>query len=363
MMNIGKLESAAEIFESVNLFEKAIDCFLRLKKFDRAMECAHNVRPNELQEVLTSKIQAAKKDMYIADNKITKLVESGDMSGLEMLASRGQWDECLQLAARQGEEFLHKYLMMFAKPYLHQGKFKETARTLAKYNSPYIQQMLPVYKTIAIEVLAGVNDVELQILKEMLQKLIHNLTQKLDKNNQIVYLEFMKFLTATHLLLLKTECQKARLDRVVAKQCSSLLRYTKEIRCDKAFLDAGESNRKIGNNDMAFIFFNRYIDLYDAIEDPDNNTIQENGEFENTDIPSPYEISLPEKNLLSAAERDRIRDWVLEINMDGNVGNSLPVRTCEYCQYDELYEASLSCPQCKSQWEPCIVSGYPCIKS
>jgi len=48
MMNIGKLESAAEIFESVNLFEKAIDCFLRLKKFDRAMECAHNVRPNEL---------------------------------------------------------------------------------------------------------------------------------------------------------------------------------------------------------------------------------------------------------------------------------------------------------------------------
>lgn len=51
-----------------------------------------------MQELLTSKIQTAKKDMYIADNKITKLVESGDMSGLEMLASRGQWDECLQLA-------------------------------------------------------------------------------------------------------------------------------------------------------------------------------------------------------------------------------------------------------------------------
>jgi len=76
--------------------------------------------------------------MYIADNKITKLVESGDMSGLEMLASRGQWDECLQLAAKQGEEFLNKYLMMFAKPYLQQGKFKETARTLARYNSPLI---------------------------------------------------------------------------------------------------------------------------------------------------------------------------------------------------------------------------------
>jgi intraflagellar transport protein 172 len=70
---------------------------------------------------------------------------------------------------------------------------------------------------------------------------------------------------------------------------------------------------------MAFIFFNRYIDLYDAID------------FENSDIPSPYEISLPEKNLMPSHERDRIRDWVLEINMDGNVGSQLPVRTCEYC--------------------------------
>ncbi len=156
---------------------------------------------------------------------------------------------------------------MFAKPYLQQGKFKETARTLARYNSPLIQPMLPVYKTIAIEVLAAVNEVELQILKEMLQKLVRNLQQKVQDRNNVIYMEFMKFLTATNLLLLKTECSQYKLDRVVAKQCTSLLRYTKEIRCDKAFLDAGESNRKIGNNDMAFIYFNRYIDLYDAIED------------------------------------------------------------------------------------------------
>jgi len=69
-----KFESAGDIFESVNMFEKAIDSFLRIKKFDRAIECAANVRPKEMQEVLTAKIQAAKKDMYIADNKITKLV-------------------------------------------------------------------------------------------------------------------------------------------------------------------------------------------------------------------------------------------------------------------------------------------------
>jgi hypothetical protein len=32
----------------------------------------------------------------------------------------------------------------------------------------------------------------------------------------------------------------------------------------------------INANDFAYIFFNRYIDLYDAIEDPENNGISDN---------------------------------------------------------------------------------------
>lgn len=49
----------------------------------------------------------------------------------------------------------------------------------------------------------------------------------------------------THLLLLKTECTKNNLNRVNAKLCSSLLRYCKDIRADKAFLDAGNANRAV----------------------------------------------------------------------------------------------------------------------
>jgi intraflagellar transport protein 172 len=150
---------------------------------------------------------------------------------------------------------------------------------------------------------------------------------------------------------------------VNARLCTSLLRYCKDIRADKAFLDAGDANRKINQNDMAFIFFNRYIDLWDAIQDPDGNMIQENTDFEGTDIPVPYEIPLPEKNLLSESERDQIRDWVLQINMDGGVGNALPTRCCEFCNYDGLYEAALNCPQCKSTWDPCIITGYPLVRS
>jgi hypothetical protein len=66
--------------------------------------------------------------------------------------------------------------------------------------------MLPVYKTIAVEVLASVNEVELVMLKEMLQKLIKNLEQNIGDKSNSIFQEFMKYLMVTHLLLLKTEC-------------------------------------------------------------------------------------------------------------------------------------------------------------
>lgn len=71
--------------------------------------------------MLVNKIQEQKKSMLIQGGKFNKIVESGDMSGLEMLSQRGQWEECLGLAEKQGAEVLNTYLMKFSKTYLQQG--------------------------------------------------------------------------------------------------------------------------------------------------------------------------------------------------------------------------------------------------
>jgi intraflagellar transport protein 172 len=138
LLNISKYESAAEIFEAVGGFDKAVEAYVSCKKFDKATSCAQNVRPMEMQQVLMQKINQHKKAMYINDGKINKIVESGDMTGLEMLASRGQWDECLNLAEKQGAEYLNSYLMKFARTFLQQGQFKETARVLTRYQAPAV---------------------------------------------------------------------------------------------------------------------------------------------------------------------------------------------------------------------------------
>jgi hypothetical protein len=120
------------------------------------------------------------------------------MSGLEMLSQRGQWEECLSLAEKQNPEVLNTYLMKFSKTFLQQGQFKETARVLVRYGCPAIQQMLPVYKTISVEVLAMDNLVELEVLKEMLAKLIDNMSGQVERRNPI-FAEFYRYLMITHL--------------------------------------------------------------------------------------------------------------------------------------------------------------------
>lgn len=71
-----------------------------------------------MQNMLVTKIQEQKKAALVSGGKFSKIVESGDMSGLEMLSQRGQWEECLSLAEKQGGEVLNTYLMKFSKTYL-----------------------------------------------------------------------------------------------------------------------------------------------------------------------------------------------------------------------------------------------------
>lgn len=65
------------------------------------------------------------------------------------------------MAEKQGGDILNNYLMKFAKIYLNQQQFKETARVISRYGCPAIQPMLPVYKTIAVEILDTVHEMDL----------------------------------------------------------------------------------------------------------------------------------------------------------------------------------------------------------
>jgi tetratricopeptide (TPR) repeat protein len=76
LLAIGRYESAAEIFESVLMYDKAIEAHMQSnsnQRWDRALECAQQVRPHEMQQIYIQKIQEAKKSAYVGSGKISKI--------------------------------------------------------------------------------------------------------------------------------------------------------------------------------------------------------------------------------------------------------------------------------------------------
>jgi len=61
--------------------------------------------------------------------------------------------------------------------------------------------------------------------------------------------------------------------------------------------------KKMNVLNNAFVYLNRYIDLSEAIEDEEGGGaagLGDNTDFDITDIPSPFDIPLPETNFLPA---------------------------------------------------------------
>jgi intraflagellar transport protein 172 len=156
---------------------------------------------------------------------------------------------------------------------------------------------------------------------------------------------------------LKSTCQNLGFSKIYCRICINLLRYTKEVRPDKAFYEAGLACKNDKQINLSFVFFNRFLDLADAIDDPESAT-GENNDFADTDIPSLYDIVLPDKNYISEEKRSEIKDWILSVSVQKKTDLSLPCKPCERCGA-KLYDYSQRCTKCNYEWETCIVTGAP----
>jgi len=111
-----------------------------------------------------------------------------------------------------------------------------------------------------------------------------------------------------------SECRK--------KIAISLLRYLRDIPADKAFYEAGMGCKTLNELTHAFVFLNRFLDITEAVEDHEpSSTTLDNSDFADTQIP--FDFPLPEKNYLDEAEREKVRDYVLELSMNSSVQQQL----------------------------------------
>jgi hypothetical protein len=76
------------------------------------------------------------------------------------------------------------------------------------------------------------------------------------------------------------------------------------LRC-RAFFEAGMAWKAAGRPNMAFVMLNRFLDLADALEDPEADMSQlENADFADTDVP--FDVALPEGPYATEAAREEV---------------------------------------------------------
>lgn len=410
----GKLREAEEEYINGNYPKEAIDMWIHEQDWDSAMRVAQTHDPTLINYVLekqnetsysagSKKLNPAQLDSSdskseddeeysqpvvidetpLAPSKPVKkpvaplnttksesLVEKNESSEskVDRFAKRQEWDKCLEAAKEANLTAL--YAQHYSQFLVKSHHYEEALNTLSEYGATVDEALIPMYKEITKRVIWK-NPVNATDVKKARDIMVY-LDQQFRKQKTLSdkYKEFSKFVTIIQLLHLYDVCKQQDMTDLALKISVSLLRYTDLIPPDSAFVRAGEAARTQGRMDMGLVFYNRYLDITDAIEEiaepQDPHTLAramaelENTDFQGTDIP--YLVPIPRHPCLTEKEHEEITNDVLMESIGGSSQQVLPKRTCTSCG-TSIYEASLTCNHCKATYEPCVVTGYPVLTS
>ncbi|TPX62114.1 hypothetical protein PhCBS80983_g00643 [Powellomyces hirtus] len=349
LIEVKQYEAAADLFAGMEMYKDAIDAYIMTGLWNKA----------KLMLAYAPKYSEYVENAYVAHLKSSghaqDLVGVDVLAGLDMYAEQGQWEQCLRTASAQGPTVLNKYLVACCAMLIREEKFDQAVARLNEYGVLFSSANYDLYVRLTREVLRKGTEENISALREMLFKLVHGQGMT---PQQGIPTEFDRYLFIAHIVTLKHYCGKKRdLTNFAAKQAISALRYTKEIPADRAFYEAGKAAKAANMNNMAFVCWNRYLDLSEAIEDQDASLL-ENADFQNTDVP--FDFDLPAENMPDV-NREEVRDWVLQISLDQKVNQEMDRRECDNCG-TSIYDAALSCHSCHTAWDPCVVTGYPVLR-
>merc|ERR1719454_2850529 len=362
---IQRFEAAAELYESIEAAREAVNCYIAGEVWEKAKLLAQQQCPDMIRVVE----ERYKTDLVSKGDGDELIRRTGDVdSALDMYARNGDWAKCLQLAEKQSPKMLPHYLVQYCKILANEGKILQACQTLVRYGPPTEQSNFQLYKVITHELLATTDQSGAPTLRDMLLRLLTSgivsvppSPKHLSEDRAPACVEFHKSLLSAHFQTVRGRVRESSISPdLVAKISCALCRYCNEFPVDRAFYEAGIDCKNAKKINMSFFFLNRFLDIADAIDDPDNAAI-DNTDFMDTDIPSPYDLDLPETAHVTGQKVEEIRDCVLGWSMDQSVQQKMDLRQCDKCRA-EIYTATLNCPKCGYKHEPCVVSGYPVLK-
>ncbi len=376
---ISRFDQAAEICESIEDYQGAIRCYTQGGMYDKArkLQEARGIKPVPQQDSGMGGMggggsgpsSAGPQSRSIAGNvgggsaaALGGDLASGGDANFDALMRKGQWDRVFQEAQAQSDDVLRKYVGIRAAALASERNAPEALRLLAKYGAPSTGAHYNTYRLLTKEVLSSSKLAEEAETVQNLRAVLYSVVTQLIKNRaeERVIAEFSKSLRVAHTLSMKSLSLQKGLKDLAAKAAVSAVRYCDLLAADHAFYTAGMLCRDVKMSNTAFVFLNRFLDLAEAMAEPDSSGVIENADFEHTDVP--FDFPLPEHSSVPAAKREEVRDWILTVSVDPSIGQELSTRTCDKCG-TSVYNASLSCYSCNTSLQPCCVTGFPVLPS
>ncbi|CAH8560325.1 unnamed protein product [Schistosoma turkestanicum] len=375
---------AGELFLSIDKIQKAVDAFIAGENWSKAKGVARELEPR-----LESYVEAKYREALKMSGQAETLASVDINSALDMYVEQGKWDKCLSTVEQLLHEAkqtsndrnnkttdnnssavliehqrLHKYVAVYAANLIKDSRVYDAMLLYKKYGTPAYKQNFNIYKRIfqGITSQRGLYGSDAYPTWSTLRDILFDLNQNLKQTKPDIQPEIIKIfermLLVTHYYAIRSALLSTQQDvkEIVAQISVSLLRHSDILPADKVFYEAGIDCRQIGWDNMAFVFLNRYLDLVEAIEDPDNSSNSlDSTDFQGTDIP--MEVPIPEHLYTTNKEHEAIREWILAISMDHKLDQTLPK--------DErgVYVASLNSPTTGLSALPCIISGYPVLRN
>ena len=357
LREINSFELAADYYLGINMYEEAVKCYVAANSFDRARHALKQVADPEKEEELKNIVDLQFKKYLKSKGDAEQLVgHEAVKEGLEVMIERGDWAQALTVAKSKSQELLEFYLIKFINSALTAGKFSDIVSTLTKFGMPQNPAHLNLYRKIITETLSISEQKEVSELKSVL----YNFMQNMDPNNfhSDVRQEFERYMLASHLIQLQGIYRKHDIKSLYVLTTLSIVRFADVLSMDKPFHEAGTALKESGNEVQAFMFFNRYLDIFDYIEDPNNNYLEDNEEFKKTDFPALEKLAVPTQNMITDEERNQIRDWLLQVSIKRSTDLKLETRSCMNCSQN-IYHNNLECPFCEYKVDSCSLTGAP----
>ncbi|XP_074392344.1 intraflagellar transport protein 172 homolog isoform X2 [Zonotrichia albicollis] len=348
-----KYSLAAELYLNLDLVREAIDALIEGEEWSKAKHTAKEFDPRSEEYV-----DQRYKEYLKKQGKVDSLVGIDVMAALDIYAKQGQWEKCLEVAAKQSYQVLHKYVALYATHLICEGCWDRALHLYSQHGAPANPQNFNIYKRLFVEMVnaRGRNCAEAYAgwaeLRDVLLALCENLA-KSSEAEPAAQEEFERMLLICHYCAARAAAQGLpQLDTMAAQLSISLLRHTDLLPADKAFYEAGMAAKAVSWENMAFVFLNRFLDLSDAIEEGNLDSL-DHSDFQQTDIP--FEVPLPAQQHVPEEQREEVRDWVLTVSMDQRLQQVLP--------QDErgTYEASLVAAGTGAASLPCLLTGYPVL--